>query len=109
MTDGEAATATPAEEGAMEVTFELPAPLRAYAGGAAEVTLEAPGATLGAALRALAGRHGGVVDRVLTERGEVRTHVNLFVDGENVRFLRGLDTPVGRGSTITILAAVSGG
>jgi molybdopterin converting factor small subunit len=61
------------------------------------------------ALRALAGVHGGVIDRVMDERGELRRHVNVFVDGDNVRFLDGLGTPVRESSTIVIVPAVSGG
>lgn len=61
------------------------------------------------ALGALATECPGVVDRVLTEQGELRPHVNLFVDNENTRHTNGLSTPVGDHSTITILAAISGG
>jgi len=50
-----------------------------------------------------------VVDRVTDERGVLRPHVNLFVDGENVRFLDGLGTALGEESTIVIVPAVSGG
>jgi molybdopterin converting factor small subunit len=45
----------------------------------------------------------------MDERGDVRRHVNLFVNGENVRFLNGLSTAVPNGATIFVLAAVSGG
>ena len=49
------------------------------------------------------------MDRVTDERGVLRPHVNLFVDGENVRFLDGLGTALGEESTIVIVPAVSGG
>jgi molybdopterin converting factor small subunit len=45
----------------------------------------------------------------MDERGIVRQHVNVFVDGENIRFTAGLQTPVDPGSTIVIVPAVSGG
>jgi molybdopterin converting factor small subunit len=61
------------------------------------------------ALSALAAEHPGVVDRVLTEQGDVREHINVYIDSENVRFQQGLDTPMPEGSTLVILAAVSGG
>jgi sulfur-carrier protein len=93
----------------MAITIELPSALQPYAGGSTEVRLEGRCGTVGEALGALAGRHGGVVDRVMDERGELRRHVNVFVDGENVRFLAGLGTPVGDASTIVIVPAVSGG
>ena len=93
----------------MEVTVALPGALQPYAGGRPEVVLEGPCGTVGDALGALAGRHAGLVDRVMDERGEVRRHVNVFVDGDDIRFLDGLATPIRDGSTIVIFPAVSGG
>jgi molybdopterin synthase sulfur carrier subunit len=93
----------------MEITVALPGALQPYAAGSPEVTLHARGGTVGDALGALADRYPGVVDRVVDERGTVRRHVNVFVDGDDIRFLAGLDTPVREGSTIDIFPAVSGG
>ncbi|HEU0016347.1 MAG TPA: ubiquitin-like small modifier protein 1 [Longimicrobium sp.] len=93
----------------MPVTIALPSALQPYAGGRAEVRIDAHGGTVRDVLGALADRHGGVVDRVMDETGRVRQHVNVFVDGDNIRFLDGLGTPVGEGSTIVIVPAVSGG
>lgn len=62
-----------------------------------------------AALAALFALHPGLRDRIQNERGEVRPHVNVFVASENVRDLRGLETPLGEGAEIHILPAVSGG
>jgi molybdopterin converting factor small subunit len=45
----------------------------------------------------------------MTERGDLRPHINVFVDGENIRFAGGLDAPVGADAEIIILPAVSGG
>jgi len=92
----------------MEITIALPSALQPYAAGTSEVTLESRG-TVGDALGALAGRYPGVVDRVVDESGAVRRHVNVFVDGEDIRFLEGLATAVREGSTIVIFPAVSGG
>jgi molybdopterin converting factor small subunit len=61
------------------------------------------------ALEALARDYPGVARRVLDEQGQVRPHVNLFVDGECVRFAEGLETPIADGCEIAILPAVSGG
>jgi molybdopterin converting factor small subunit len=93
----------------MAVTVELPGALQAHACGSALVTIECPCTTVGAALEALAAQWPGVLDRVMTEQGEVRPHVNIFVDERNSRFHGGLDAPVPDGSTILILPAVSGG
>jgi len=93
----------------MPITIALPSALQGFAGGSAEVTLDGRCSTVGDALDALAGRHAGVVDRVRDERGLVRQHVNVFVDGDNIRFLDGLRTPLEPSSTIVIVPAVSGG
>ncbi|HYH79578.1 MAG TPA: ubiquitin-like small modifier protein 1 [Longimicrobium sp.] len=93
----------------MAITVALPGALQPFAGGSMEVTLDDRCGTVGEVLGALAGRHGGVVDRVIDERGELRRHVNVFVDGDNVRWLNGLETAVETNSTIVIVPAVSGG
>jgi molybdopterin synthase sulfur carrier subunit len=93
----------------MGITVALPSALLPFAGGRSQVKLDARCRTVGEALDALAARHAGVVERVLDEQGEVRRHVNVFVDGENVRFLDGLGTPLEEDSTIVIFPAVSGG
>ena len=93
----------------MPITIELPGALQPHANGSASVVIDSPCASVGEALAALAGKWPGVLDRVLTERGELRQHVNVFVDEENSRFIGGLDAPVPDGSTILILPAVSGG
>ena len=97
------------DDGGPGITIALPSALQPYAAGSTEVRVDGGCGTVGAALRALAGRHAGVVDRVVDERGELRRHVNVFVDGENVRFLDGLATSVAAASTIVIVPAVSGG
>jgi len=91
------------------VTFQLTGFLRTFAGGAREVRLELPGGTVGDALRALGERHPGVSSRVLDEQGSVRRHVNVFVGDLSIRDTGGLATPLRDGSTISLLAAVSGG
>lgn len=93
----------------MAVTVALPGALSPFAEGRAEVAVDGAPRTVADALSALAERHPGVVDRVLDERGELRVHVNLFVDGESVRYLDGLETAVGEGTVLTVVPAVSGG
>jgi len=93
----------------MPVTVHIPGPLRAYADGATQLALDGAPATLLAALDALGARFPGVRDRVLDEQGRQRTHVNLFVDREDVRFGGGLQTPLRADAVVHILPAVSGG
>ena len=92
-------------------TVHLPAVLAAYAGGRRHLSVPLapdPG-TVGLVLDALGEAHPGVRARVLDERGALRRHVNVFVNGESVRYLDGLATPVGRDDEVWILPAVSGG
>lgn len=58
---------------------------------------------------ALARDHPGIRDRVLNEQGELRHHVNIFIDGENARFLGGLSAQVGPDSDVWIHPSLSGG
>jgi sulfur-carrier protein len=94
------------------ITIEIPSALRLHSRGSAVVTLDTHGRScesIGAALSALESQYPGVLDRVVTEEGDLRPHVNVFVDGENSRFADGLSTPIRDPATITILAAISGG
>ena len=93
----------------MRVTFVLPGPLQPLAGGRAEIVVEAAAASLADALSALWAAHPGLRDRVMTEDGRVRPHVNLFVGHQSVRFTGGLGTAVHDGAEVAILPAVSGG
>ena len=93
----------------MATTFVLPGALAPYADGDTDVVCDAPCSTMRDALAALAERHPALVDRILTERGEVRTHVNLFVEDEDIRYIGGLSARVPDGATISVLPAVSGG
>ena len=92
----------------MPLTVVLPRALYPYAQGTGTLSLDGC-ATVADALSAVRQRWPGVVDRVMTERGEVREHVNIFVGEESIRFATGLATPVRDGDTIMIVAAVSGG
>lgn len=91
------------------ITVILPSQLRDLTGGEASIALDGAGATVGHALQALRARHPAVYDRVCTELREVRPHVNVFVDREDIRWSGGLETPVAEGSEVVILPSVSGG
>jgi MoaD family protein len=90
----------------MSVTVKIPTQLRAATGGEAEFEVE--GATVGETLDAVYSQHDGLRDRI-TEDGELRRFVNVYVSGEDIRFQDGLDTPVADGAEVTILPAVAGG
>ncbi|HEV3230110.1 MAG TPA: ubiquitin-like small modifier protein 1 [Solirubrobacteraceae bacterium] len=91
----------------MAVTVKIPTQLRASAGGAAEAEVE--GATVAEVLNSLFERFGELRDRISEDGGELRRFVNVYVGGEDIRFLDGLNTPVADGAEVTILPAVAGG
>lgn len=93
----------------MPIVFDIPGPLRALAGDRERVSVPGSAATVGEALSLFWAECPAVRDRIVTELGEVRPHVNIYVDGESIRYSGGLETPVRDGVEILIIPAVSGG
>jgi len=93
----------------MTVRFWLPGPLRSMTGGRSQVDVETAGGTLRDALEALFAAHPAIRDRLVTERGEIREHVNVFVGKNEARSTGGLATPLVDGVEISIVPAISGG
>jgi sulfur-carrier protein len=91
----------------MAVTIKLPTQLRDAAGGA--VSAQVDGGTVGEALESLYDSHGELRGRLADDGGGLRRFVNVYIGGEDIRFLDGLDTPVSDGDELTILPAVAGG
>ena len=91
----------------MPVTVRIPAPLRKFTDGSEAV--EATGATVGAIVQDLESRHAGLKERICDEAGKVRRFVNVFVNGNDIRFLSSLDTPVKEGDEISIVPAIACG
>jgi molybdopterin converting factor small subunit len=87
----------------------IPGPLQPFASGRREIVLADGPRTVADALRAVAQRHPGIRERVVTERGELRPHINIFVGPDNIRDAEGLATLVPEEAEISILPAVSGG
>ena len=93
----------------MALTFVVSGPLRELAGNRAEIPVNGNAASVRDALPLLWKTCPALRDRVVTELGDVREHVNIFVDGESIRYSGGFDTPVRERSEIVILPALSGG
>jgi sulfur-carrier protein len=91
----------------MAVTVKLPTQLRDAAGGQAEA--RADGATVGEVLEGLYAQHSELRERIADGDGSLRRFVNVYVKGEDIRFLDGLATEVEDGDEVTILPAVAGG
>ena len=90
----------------MAIEVRIPTILRNYTDGAKAV--EGGGATLDELFTDLEGRHPGLRDRLVDDKG-LRRFVNVYLNDEDVRFLGGLDTKVSDGDTVTVLPAVAGG
>jgi MoaD family protein len=90
----------------MAVSVKIPTQLRSATGGDAQA--DVAGSTVGEVLDALYERYEELRSRI-AEDGGLRRFVNVYVDGEDIRFLDGLDTPVKDGDEVTILPAVAGG
>jgi sulfur-carrier protein len=91
----------------MAVVVKIPTQLRAAAGGEAET--EVDGSTVKEVLESLFARHDELRSRLYDDDGGLRRFVNVYVAGEDIRFLDGLSTPVKDGAELTILPAVAGG
>jgi sulfur-carrier protein len=88
-------------------TVFIPTVLRPSVGGAK--TLELAGASVGELVTALLDRHPGLGGQLLTPDGELNRFVNVYVNGQDVRYLDGLATPVAAGDEVRLLPAMAGG
>jgi hypothetical protein len=94
----------------MTARVVIPGVLRELAGGAHELTVELPEpAPLAEVLDGAFSSWPILNSRIRDERGEIRRHVNVFVDGEDAKRAQGVHTRVGPASTIHVINAVSGG
>jgi molybdopterin converting factor small subunit len=91
----------------MSVTIKLPTQLRASADGQSAVRVE--GATVGQALTGLFDQHPSLRNSLCNEDGSLRRFVNVYVNGEDIRFGDGLETSVPEGGELQVLPAVAGG
>ena len=91
----------------MTVLVRIPTILRSYTGGAAEVS--DPDGTLREVIAGLDAAYPGLGGRILDDAGQLRRFVNVYVGDEDVRFAKGLDTPVAQGSRVSVIPAVAGG
>jgi molybdopterin synthase sulfur carrier subunit len=88
-------------------TVFIPAVLRPNVGGAKSLELE--GGSIRAVVDALVERHPSLGGQLLTEDGELNRFVNVYINGQDVRYLAGLDTPVAAADEVRLLPAMAGG
>ena len=92
----------------MAITVRIPAPLRKLTNEQDTVVANESG-TLAQLIDALEAQHAGLKERICDETGELRRFVNVYINGEDVRFLSGLDTAIESGAEVSIVPAVAGG
>ena len=91
----------------MTVTVRIPTPLRKLTNELDVVSGD--GGTLLACIDSLEEQYPGLKERLCDEAGELRRFVNVYVNGEDVRFLAGLETALKEGDEVSIVPAVAGG
>ena len=91
----------------MSLKVVIPTPLRKFTSGAELVEVEA--GTVKEILDTLDSKYPGFRSSVCDESGSLRRFINIYLDGEDVRFLENLATPVPDGAEIAIVPAISGG
>lgn len=91
----------------MEVKVRVPTPLRRFTAGMDEVP--ASGDSVRAVIENLEARHPGIRERLLDDKGELRRFVNVYLNGDDIRFLEQLNSKVKDGDDISIVPAIAGG
>jgi sulfur-carrier protein len=91
----------------MSVRVRVPTPLRKYTQGADEVN--AQGSNVKSLVDDLENKYPGIKERICDETGKVRRFVNVYVNGDDIRFLQNLDTALKEGDNISIVPAIAGG
>ncbi|MBI4209263.1 MAG: MoaD/ThiS family protein [Deltaproteobacteria bacterium] len=91
----------------MAVKVRIPTPLRQLTQGKEEVEVQA--ANVEELIRGLESQYKGIRERLCDEKGQVRRFVNVYVNNEDIRFLKNLDTPLRSGDEVSIVPAIAGG
>ncbi len=91
----------------MSILVRIPTPLRRMTNGEAKVELES--SNVAELVEKLDSSYPGFKDRLVDENGDLRYFVNIYLNGEDVRFLQGLDTSTNSGDEVSIVPAVAGG
>jgi MoaD family protein len=91
----------------MGITVEIPTPLRPFAGK--QATAEFNAATVGEALKQLATTYAELQKHLYTDEGRIRSFVNVYVNGDDIRYLQKESTPLKDGDIISIVPSIAGG
>ena len=91
----------------MAISVNVPTPLRKLTDNQAEVEIDA--ASVEELIEGLENAHAGIKEKLLDESGEIRRYVNIFVNGEDIRFLDGKGTELKDGDNVSIVPSIAGG
>jgi molybdopterin synthase sulfur carrier subunit len=91
----------------MSVTVRIPTPIRRVTNGEDKITVS--GATLRQIIEAMEEKYPGIKARLCDDKDDLRSFVNIYINGEDVRFLSGIDSPLNPGDEVSIIPAVAGG
>ena len=91
----------------MATKVRIPTPLRKLTNN--EEMVEVNASNVGEAITELQSRYPGIRERLVDEKGEVRRFVNVYVNEEDIRFLKNQHTPLKDGDEISIIPAIAGG
>lgn len=91
----------------MAINVIVPTALRQYAGGRSRVSVE--GTTIGEALEALTAQYPDLGKQIFDGEGTLRSFVNIYRNDDDIRYIEGLDTPVGDRDDVSIIPAIAGG
>ena len=91
----------------MSVSLKIPTPLRKMTNG--ESTVDVDGTNLIECIDSLDAQYPGIKERLVSDNGELHRFVNIYVNGEDIRFIDGIKTPIKTGDEVSIVPAVAGG
>ena len=91
----------------MAISVKIPTPLRKLTDGNSTVSVS--GSNITNIISDLENKYPGIKDRICEEYGEIRPFVNIFVNGEDIRYLEGLNSKLSENDEVSIVPAVAGG
>jgi len=93
----------------MSTKIKIPTPLRRHTNGLSTVEVNGGASSVRGTLDTLTTQYPTIGERLFDGQGQVKSHINIFLNNEDIRFLNGLDTNVQDGDTVVLLPALAGG
>lgn len=93
----------------MSTKIKIPTPLRRHTNGLSTVEVNGGASNVRGTLDTLTTQYPTIGERLFDPQGQVKSHINIFLNNEDIRFLNGLETNVKDGDTVVLLPALAGG